>query len=76
MTTEKLKRLIKNTLNTERNRRLDITDNQVDFILDLCDDNYVTELNRVIEAQNRVNKIFLIALGKQKFNEIKEQNEH
>ena len=45
----------------------------IDYILDLCDDNYMTEMNKVIEAQNRVNKIFILALGRKKFDEIKKE---
>ena len=71
MTTEKLKRMIMNTLSQYGNR-LNINEEQVTYILDLCDDNYLNELNKVIEAQNKINKIFIIALGNKRFEEIRQ----
>jgi len=69
MKTEKLKSMIKRTIEMYGNR-LNITDEQIDYILDLCDDNYQIELERVEEAQRRINEVFIIALGKQRFNEV------
>jgi len=69
MKTEKLKSMIKRSIGMYGNR-LNITDEQIDYILDLCDDNYQIELERVEEAQRRINEVFIIALGKQRFNEV------
>ena len=54
---------------------LGIPTSHIDTILDLCDDNYELELNRVMEAQGRVNKVFITALGRDRFYEVKNEIE-
>lgn len=52
-----------------------IPDEHVDTILDLCDNNYEEELNREKERHIRAENIFIIALGKKRFYEIKDAME-
>ena len=71
MTTEQLKGLVKRTLKYEGNE-LGITDKHVDYILDICDDNYQEELNVVIGKFMSKLRVYKEALGEQRFNEVKE----
>ena len=70
MQTEKLRSMIHRTVKQYGQK---VKSEDIDYILDLCDDNYMDELNKVIEAQNRINKIFLLALGKKEFYKIKKE---
>jgi len=69
MTTENLRRMVKAT---NKQFNMGLKDKDIDTILDLCDNNYMEELTRYIKKQQETNKVFITALGKQKFYEIKE----
>jgi len=72
MKAETLREMLKRTIR-QYGHPLHITYQQIDYILDLCDDNYEEELNKVIEAQKRVNEVFIKALGRIKFDEIRNE---
>ena len=70
MKTKVLRAMIKRTVKEYGDK---VREEDIDYILDLCDDNYEEELAKVMEAQRRINEVFILALGRQKFNEIKDQ---
>ena len=62
--------LIKMLKQTNKQYGSGIKEEDIDTIIDWCDDNYEEELKKIVEAQRRVNNVFIKALGIQKFNEI------
>ena len=68
MKADKLRAMIKRTVKEYGEK---VSDKDIDYILDLCDNNYEEELARVIEAQRQVNEVFIKAMGKQKFEEVR-----
>jgi len=52
-----------------------VSDYAVEYIVDFVHEQFQDSERKIIEAQNRVNKIFLHALGRKTFYEVKESLE-